>query len=75
MLQQLEQEYVPVTLSWVVSHGEVAAESRAEALWLMRLRWERHADASTAEKSFNRKLRKGQPTFNSLWDSTPCHRA
>ena len=56
MLQQLEQNLVSAAMSWAVSYVEAPAETRAEALWRKRLRWWRHADASTSDKSFKRKI-------------------
>lgn len=66
MLQQLEQNLVSAAMSWAVSYVDAAAETRAEALWRKRLRWWRHADASTADKSFKRKYRMDQSAFNKL---------
>ena len=49
-----------------VSYVDAAAETRAEALWRKRRRWWRHADASTADKSFKRKYRMDLSAFNKL---------
>ena len=61
-----EQNLVSAAMSWAVSYVDAAAETRAEALWRKRLRWWRHADASTADKSFKRKYRMDQSAFNKL---------
>ena len=66
MLQQLEQNLVSAAMSWAVSYVDAAAETRAEALWRKRLRWWRHTDASTADKSFKRKYPMDQSAFNKL---------